>query len=152
MTNTKNFCANAAAIIYFIGVMLGTILLLLLVPVLLLNDIATIRESGFSSANDGWAFIALLALFIGISMLIPAFRRIYYNLPWLFPLVRIFYINVVITAIANVIMNFGYEIQDEKRHAIYFTLTIAAIVVGRILMCLWFNKRRVEHIEGQINA
>ena len=147
--SAKDFFANTYAVMYFFGVMLGAIFLLLFAPILLLNDIVTIRESGFASTNEGWAFIALLALFIGASMLITASRRMYYKLPWLLPLVKILYINVVIMAIANMIMNFGYEIQDEKRHTTFFALTIAAIVVGRILMCLWFNKRRVEYIGGK---
>jgi len=153
MSKTKHFLANIAALIYFIVIMLPTILLLILVPVLsLLIDITTIRVSGFATANTGEAFIGVFGIIIGISLLVPPFRRIYYKLPWLFPLVKIFYVNVVITSIATIIMNFGYEIQDETRHNVFFALTIAEIVIGRILMSLWFNKRKVEYIGGQANV
>jgi len=149
----KNFLANTAAVIYFIAVMLPTIPLLIFVPVLsLLIDITTIRVSGFASTNAGSAFIGVLGMIIGISLLIPAFRRMYYKLPWLFPLVKIFYVNVVITSIATIIMNFGYEIQDETRHNIFFGLTITEIFIGRILMSLWFNKRKIEYIGRQVNV
>jgi drug/metabolite transporter (DMT)-like permease len=91
-------------------------------------------------------------MFIGISLLVPAFRRMYYKLPWLFPLIKIFYVNVLITSIAHMIMNFGYEIQDETRHSIFFALTIAEIVLGRFLMCLWFSRNRVEYVGRQANV
>ena len=153
MNEIKNFLANTAAVIYFIAVMLPTIPLLIFVPVLsLLIDITTIRVSGFASTNAGSAFIGVLGMIIGISLLIPAFRRMYYKLPWLFPLVKIFYVNVVITSIATIIMNFGYEIQDETRHNIFFGLTITEIFIGRILMSLWFNKRKIEYIGRQVNV
>ena len=152
MKNAKDFFANAAAIIYFITIMLGTIFLLLLAPIMLLVDISRIMESGFANTNTGMDSIWILGMFIGISLLVPPFRRMYYKLPWLFPLVKIFYVNVVITGIAVTIMNYGYEIQDEARHTMFFTLAIAVLVVGRFLMCLWFNKRKVEYIGRQVNV
>ncbi|MDR2697531.1 MAG: hypothetical protein LBB40_03535 [Holophagales bacterium] len=148
MSETKNFFANAAAVIYFITAMLSTILLLIYIPIVMLMDIGRIRESGFATANVSLGFIGLLGTLIGISLLVPAFRRMYYKLPWLFPLVKILYINVVITSVAKLVMNFGYEIQDEARHTKFFALTIAVIVIGRILMCLWFNRKKVEYIGG----
>jgi len=152
VSGAKNFLANVTAVTYFIAIMLATILLLIFAPVMLLGDIRTIQESGFASSNAGLAFIGGLGLFIGISLIFPAFRRMYYKLPWLFPLVKIFYVNVVITAIANMIMNYGYEVQDETRHVTFFALAIIEIVIGRILMNLWFNKRKVEYIGRQTNV
>jgi len=146
MSKIKNLSANVAAIIYFIAIMVVTILLLIFAPIMLLNDMRTIQESGFASSNDGLALIGGLGMFVGPSLLVPAFRRMYYKLPWLFPLVKIFYVNVVIFAIAHMIMNFGYEVQDEARHVTFFALAIAEIVIGRILMNSWFSKRKVDYV------
>jgi predicted membrane protein len=152
MKNAKDTFANIVAVIYFFGIMLGTIFLLIYAPTRFFSDILKIRESGFSTIDAGLAVIAFLGLAIGISLLVPAFRRMYYKLPWLFPLVKILYVNVVILAIATSIMNYGYGVQDAHRHTIFFILTISAIVIGRLLMCLWFHKKKVEYIGGKTNA
>ena len=136
MNKLKSFLGNTMAFLYFIFVMLWILLLLAFVPFGLFMDIQIIRESGFSTTNIGMTFIAILGLFIGISLIVPVFRKMYYKLPWLLSYVKIFYCNLVIMSIATSILNYGYEVQDSKRHMIFFILMIAQIVICRIGMCI----------------
>jgi len=50
--------------------------------------------------------------------------------------------------IALMILNYGYKVQNETRHTIFFILMLLEIVIGRILMSIYFNWKRVEHIGG----
>lgn len=112
-------------------------------------DIQTIRSSGFSTTNIGLQLIGVLGLFIGLSLLVPALRKMYYKLPWLYSYVKIFYVNIVIMSIATLILNYGYEVQNSKRHSIFFILMVLQMVICRIGMCIYFNKKPVQYIGGQ---
>lgn len=111
-------------------------------------DIQTIRSSGFSTTNIGLQLIGILGLFIGLSLLVPALRKMYYKLPWLYSYVKIFYVNIVIMSIATLILNYGYEVQNSKRHSIFFVLMVLQMVICRIGMCIYFNKKPVQYIGG----
>lgn len=150
MSKLKSYLGNTAAIIYFILVMWWMLLMLAIVPFTLLGNIQTIRSSGFSMANMGIMFMGLFGLFIGISLLIPAFRKMYYKLPWLFPYVKILYVNLVIMGVATLILNYGYEVQNSTRHTSFFMVMIAQIVICRIAMCIYFNKKPVKYIGGGV--
>jgi hypothetical protein len=144
--------SKVAATLYFIVVMVPTLLLLILSPTLFLGNIIQILESGFTTLTSDMAVTMLLGFLIGISALFPALRLMYHKLPCLFPFVKILYINVIIMEVAPLILNYGYEIQDSNRHTIFFVLTILEIIVGRALMCLYFHKKRVEYIGGHANV
>jgi len=148
MGKLKDSLANTAAIIYFLTVMWWILLLLIVVPIGLILEIHTIRSSGFSTSNDGTAFIGVFGLFIGLSLLIPAFRRIYYKLPWMFPFVKILYPNVIIMSIAIILLNYGYEVQNPARHNLFFIMMVCQIIVCRVFMCIYFNRKRVQYIGG----
>jgi len=150
LSRLKTLLGSTAAFLYFIFVMWWILLLLAFVPLGLFMDIQTIRSSGFSTTNIGTAFIGILGLFIGLSLLIPAFRKMYYKFPWLFPYVKIFYVNVVIMSVATLILNYGYEIQSSTRHTKFFILMLVQIVVCRFAMCIYFNKKPVKYIGGGV--
>lgn len=152
MNRLKTYLGGTAAFLYFIFVMWWVILLLILSPMMLFTDIHTIRESGFSTSNVGVALIGMLGLFIGLSLLIPSIRKMYYKLPWLFPLVKILFVDVIIVGIAVSILNYGYEIRNTTRHNVFYILMIGQIIISRIAMCIYFNRRPVNHIGGEING
>lgn len=151
MSNSKGFLGNAAAVLYFLAVMWWVLLLLIFVPLGLMFDINTILSSGFSTSSIGTTFIEIFGLFIGLSLLIPAFRKIYYKLPWVFPFVKIFYLNVIIMSIATMLLNYGYEVQNQTRHTIFFILMICQIIICRGLMCIYFHRKKVQYIGGYNN-
>lgn len=148
----KGYLGSTTAFIYFVLVMWWIILLLVLSPLMLFTDIQTIRESGFATSNVGMDLIGILGLFIGLSLLIPSIRKIYYKLPWLFPLVKILFIDVAIMGTAVSILNYGYEIGNATRHNIFYALMIGQIVVCRIAMCIYFHKKPIKHIGGEVNG
>lgn len=152
MEKIKSFLGNIAVIIYFITVMWWILLLLPLVPISLIVDISSIYSSGFSKGtNTGIEFIGILGLFIGLSLLVPAFRKMYDKFPWMFPYVKILYGNVVILGIGTTLLNYGYQVQSEARHTFFLVFTVVQIIVCRILMCIYYNKRKVQHIGGNIS-
>lgn len=151
MDRFKRLLGSTSAFLYFVLVMWWVIFLLIFSPLMLVSDIQVIRESGFATANTGLPLIGILGLFIGLSLLIPAFRRMYYKLPWLFPLVKILFIDVVIMGIAITILNYGYEIQSAIRHTIFYVLMIMQIVICRLGMCLYFHKRPAKFLGGELD-
>jgi len=152
MSRLKAILGNTAAVIYFLSVMWWVLLMLLFVPIGLIFDINTIRNSGFSTTNVGLTFIGVFGLFIGLSLLVPAFRKMYYKLPWLFPFVKIMYSNVIIMSIATMLLNYGYEVQSPARHTIFFIIMICQIIVCRALMCIYFSKNKVQYIGDDTNG
>ncbi len=152
MSKLKNLLGNTAAAIYFLAVMWWMLIMLIFAPIGLFSDINTILKSGFSTSNIGPAFIGVFGLFIGLSLLIPAFRKMYYKLPWIFPFVKILYPNVVIMSIATMLLNYGYEVQSPLRHNLFFIIMICQIIVCRALMCIYFSKKQVQYIGGDTDG
>ncbi len=153
MGKAKSIFGNIILVIYVVTVMWWLLLLLPLVPIMtIFSDIPGIINSGFSSSNTGIAFIGIFGLFIGISLLIPPLPKMYYKLPWLFPYVKIFYVDVIIMSIATILLNIGYEVQSDARHVKFFILMVAQIIICRVLMCIYFWKKNVNHIGGGGNG
>lgn len=152
MSKLIGFLGKMAIVIYFFSVMLPIILMLIFVPLILISEIGTIREAGFATSSIGTTFISVSGLFIGISLLVPAFRIMYYKLPWMLPLVKILFIDVVILSIGVMILNFGYEIQSETRHTLFFVLMLIQLILCRAAMCIYFNKNKVQWIGDDING
>ena len=148
MSKPKGFFGSVAALIYFLTVMWWVLLLLPFVVLMLFTDIGVIRSSGFSTVNTGISFVAIFGLLLGLSLLIPAFRKMYYKLPWLFPYVKIMYLNLIIMSIAVALLNYGYEVQNPARHTLFFILMIIQIIICRLLMSLYFSRNRVPYIGG----
>jgi len=148
MSKPKGFFGSVAALVYFLTVMWWVLLLLPFVVLMLFTDIGVIRRSRFSTVNTGISFIAIFGLLLGLSLLIPAFRKMYYKLPWLFPYVKIMYLNLIIMSIAVALLNYGYEVQNPARHTLFFILMIIQIIIFRLLMSLYFSRNRVPYIGG----
>jgi len=148
MSKAKGLFGSAAAFIYFLAVMWWVLLLLPFVILMLITDIGTIRSSGFGTVNSGVTFVAVFGLFLGLSLLIPAFRKMYYKLPWLFPYVKIMYLNLIIVSIAEALLNYGYQVQNPTRHTLFFILMIVQIIVCRLLMSFYFSRTKVLVVGG----
>ena len=137
------------AFIYFVVLMIPTILVLAMTPFIALMDIQTIRSIGFSTTYEiDWSIVGVLGLFLGISQLVPAFRKMYYVLPWLFPFVKIMFINAIIFTAAVQILSYGYEVQNGARHTWFYILMIVQLIVCRLAMSYYFYKRPVTMVGG----
>ncbi|MDN4608463.1 hypothetical protein [Sporosarcina highlanderae] len=143
----KSKLAAAAAILYFIFPMSIVLIILIFTPIMFLSDVSTIRTAGFAGPQTGIAMIGICGLFIGISMLVPALRRMYRAIPWLYAFITIFFINVIIANTALMILNKGYEVTNSTRHTIFLILMIVFIIGARLAMSIYFKKRPVTSVE-----
>lgn len=132
MRKTKVF-----AIIYALFIALWLLLSLFTT----LSNIGTVISSGFSGPDIAMNFIRVMALFIGISMLVPPLREMYSIFPWIFYFVKVIFADLVIFCIALTILNYGFEIQSQSRHILFIIIMIVQIIVCRIIMCLYLKKR-----------
>ncbi|ADL52395.1 hypothetical protein [Clostridium cellulovorans] len=146
--SAKSTIGNIAAILYYI---LALPMLILYLPYTIADSFSALKmivEYGFSGVDNGMGNAAVFGLFIGISLLVPAFRKIYYKLPWFFPFVKILFVDVTILGVSIMILHYGYQVKSPVRNIMFLILTIVQIVVCRILMCSYFYKKPVKHIGG----
>lgn len=141
------FLGNIAAVVYFVFPMSLILLVLFFMPVGFLNSVSVVRDSGFAGQNSCAEFIGISGLFIGLSLLIPPFRKMYRVLPWLYSFTKIFYANLLIIGIGESILNFGYEVQNNARHSTFFILMIVQLFICRIGMCIYFKLKPVKYVE-----
>ena len=135
------FIGNATATIYFFFPMSIVLAVLLLAPLILLLEIHSIRTSSFSSYNIDFMLLGVISFLIAISMLVPPIRKLYWTLPWLYPFVKIMFVNFAILIMGVIILSNGYEVMNESRHQVYLLIMIAFIIVSRLVMCLYFKWR-----------
>lgn len=138
---------NTAAAIYFIFPMSMVLLILIFMPIVFLSDVSAVRNSGFAGPNITTSYIGVCGLFIGLSLLIPAFRKMYRAFPWLYSFTKIFYVNLIILCIGSRILNMGYQVNNDSRHTTFFILMIAQIVICRIAMCIYLKLKPIRNIE-----
>lgn len=136
--------SNIVALLYFIFPMSLVMLILLLQPLMLPKEISTIIDSGFAGPNYARGLVGMFGLVIGLSMLIPPLRKIYQVLPWFYPFIKIFFINFIIVNIGLSILHYGYEVNNEARHTMFYALMTAQLVICRIAMCVYFKYRPVK--------
>lgn len=148
MNKVLNWISILAAVIYWIFPMWVVFALLLFMPLAFLSNVNTITSSGFAGLNISHSLIGVIGLLTGISMLIPPFRRAYRKFPWLHSFIKILFVDFVILNIGEVVLNFGYQVQNNSRHAIFFTLMIVQIILCRVGMCIYFKLKPVKPIEA----
>lgn len=140
----KRWISNIAAILWFFGVLIWMLLMLPITILMLPSDITSIIESGFGTQTIGFTFLFMFGLIFGITMLVPAFRKCFYKLPWLYPYITILTADITILAIGIEILNYGYQVQSDSRHTIFLILMIAQIVVCRIALCIFCHKKSMR--------
>lgn len=147
MNKLKGLLGSTAAVIYFICPMSFILLLLLIMPFGVLSDINSIRSSGFAGPSYALSFIGVTGFALGFSLIVPALRKMYRVLPWLYPFTKIFFANLLILCVAISILNYGYEVNNSARHTTFFVLMLVEILVGRIAMCFYFKSRPARYAE-----
>ncbi|MDP4144975.1 MAG: hypothetical protein Q8936_10920 [Bacillota bacterium] len=149
MKKVINVIGNIAAVGYFIFPMSFVLLLFILMPINFLTDVDAMRTSGFAGQESASTYIALSGFFVGPSLLIPALRKMYRVLPWLYAFVTICFINLVVLSVGDLILYIGYQINNNTRHTIFFILMIVQLVVCRIAMCFYFKRKPIKYSEGK---
>ena len=137
----KNIISNILACLWFFGVLLETLLFMFVVILMIFfSDIIGMLKSGFSTSTIGFIFLMLAGLIFGLTGLIPAFRRCYYKLPWLYPLSMIMTMHLAILSIAEAILATGFSVISTPRHIAAIIIMIVQIIVCRVVMCIYLKK------------
>ncbi len=140
----KRWISNIAAILWFFGVVIWMLLMLFIALIMLPNDIASIINSGFGIESIGFTLLLIFSFIFGITMLVPAFRKCFRKLPWLYPYITILTANITILAIGIQILNYGYQVQSDTRHMLFLVLMIVQIIVCRLAMCIFCHKKPIR--------
>lgn len=146
----KKFLSNTLSVLWFLGVVLGLIILLPLVILLGFSFFSGTINSGFASPAMITPILAVCGLAFGITMIVPVFRRCFRKLPWLYTYITVLMMDLVILAIAESILNYGYAVYDDTRHMIFKILMILQIIICRAAMCLYYHFKRKR--EGGNNS
>ena len=137
----KRVISNIAAGIWFLYPLMPMLLALPIVLVQLLNEIPEIMKYGFATQTQGTVLLMVYGLIFGTTMLVPAFRKCFHVLPWLYPYITILTADFTIIAIGIRILDYGYQVQSDSRHTLFFWLMIAQIVACRIAMSIYCHKK-----------
>lgn len=138
----KNFILNILAILWFFPVLSFSLLFESFIFITIIwKTIPVMLISGFPSPMaSGLPACFLFGTIYAITGWIPAFRRCYYKLPWLYPLTMMLTMNLFIVCIAELILRKGFEVISTPRHVFAIILMIVQIIVFRLIMC-WYLKK-----------
>lgn len=136
-----------SAIVYIALVMFWVVITLLIYPLMTIEDIFNVIRYKCCMLNDSSAMIAGLGLGIGLSLIIPSFRMIYYKFPWLLSFSKINFTNCVILAISTYIINYGFEVINKTRNITFTVLVILQFLICRLAMSYYFYKKPVKSLE-----
>lgn len=137
----KNKIANIFAVLWFFGVVIWTLLLMVFVILgIIFGDIVVMLKTGFSSSTIGFVFLFLTGLVFGITGWVPAFRRCYYKLPWLYPLSMMLTMDLLIISIAEAILAKGFQVINAPRHMATIIIMILQVIICRAVMCVYLKK------------
>ena len=147
----KRVISNFVAAFWFFYMVIWMALALPFVTIELSKDIKTIVKCGFSMTSEGVILLMIFGFVFGITMLVPVFRKCFHVLPWLYPYITILTADFTILAIGIEILNYGYQVQSDARHTFFFWLMIAQMVVCRIVLCIFCNKKtmRIEREDDE---
>lgn len=137
-----SFLSDALGLLWFFGILLWALLLLVLAVLIFIPfmDIKSMLDTGFSTATAGLSMYGFLAILFAITGLFPPFRKCYVKLPWLYPLVIIFMADLFLLGAAEEILSAGFSIMDTSRHTLFLFLMAAELIAGRLLMCWYFHR------------
>ncbi|QNU65893.1 hypothetical protein EHE19_013465 [Ruminiclostridium herbifermentans] len=147
----KNAISNIFAFLWFFGVLLWVILFMLIaIPMIFFINIMGMINTGFATSTIGLAFVFLSGFILAITGWVPAFRKCYIKLPWLYPLSSMLMIHLIILSIAEEILAKGYAVISAPRHTVTLIIMIVQIIACRIAMCFYFYKKPLIVKKGEI--
>lgn len=136
----KDILSNIVAVIWFFGVLLGTIIFGIFGLMMILGNMKVMLVSGFATSPYGYFLCFMGGIIFAITGWVPAFRKCYFKLPWLYPFGMMLMMNMFVLAIAESILAEGFSVIDESRHTIAIGIVIVQLVACRLLMCLYLKK------------
>jgi hypothetical protein len=147
----KNAISNIFAFLWFFGVLLWVVLFMLIaVPMIFFINIMGMINTGFATSTIGLVFVFLSGFILAITGWVPAFRKCYIKLPWLYPLSSMLMIHLIILSIAEEILAKGYAVISAPRHTATLIIMIVQIIACRIAMCFYFYKKPLIVKKGEL--
>lgn len=146
----KNIISNMLACLWFFCVLIWVVLLIFLaILMVLFSDIIVMLKSGFATQTVGFMFCFVFGFILAITGWVPAFRRCYYKLPWLYPLCSILYMNLFILSISEAILAKGFQVISTPRHIATIVIMVIQMIVCRIAMCIYLKKKPLIIKKGE---
>lgn len=137
----KNVISIILAWLWGIWVLPGMILSpICLILMIIFNNIFGMIKSGYATTTVGLECVFVMGIMFSITGLVPAFRRCYIKLPWLYPLNVLLLCNLFIVSIAEEIIAKGYERVITSRHIVAIVIMLVQIIVCRVAMSIYFKK------------
>lgn len=137
----KNAILNILAILWFFGVLIWEVLFLFVVNIMLFfSNIVGMLKSGFATSTIGFMCLFMAGLIFAITGFVPAFRRCYYKLPWLYPLSMMLTMHLTILSIVEAIIAKGFQVISTPRHVVAIIIAIIVVIVCRVFMCIYLKK------------
>lgn len=137
----KNAISNILAILWFFGVLIWTVLFLFIGNIMIFfKNIVGMLKTGFATSTIGFAFLFIAGFVFAITGWVPAFRRCYYKLPWLYPLSMMLTMHLGILSIAETILAKGFSVISAPRHVAAIVIMIIQVIACRALMCIYLKK------------
>lgn len=146
----KKALSNIIAGLWFFGVILGTLFFgTIAVIMIIFSDILPMLRYGFAISPIGLTLYFLFSLIFALTGVVPVFRKCYYKLPWLYPYSMIMMAHLLILGIGEEILNVGFSVMGQPRHAITIIIFVIQLVVCRFAMCIHFRKHPMMLRKGE---
>lgn len=149
MRKLFSMLGNLCLVLFFLPCILTVVVILLFAPLIAVMAINTVITTGFSTPMAMNALVLVCALLLFPTLLWSKLRKMYYNLPWLFPYVKIMFVNAVLLMVGEMILNYGYESVDESRHTLFYGLMVAWFIAARAIECYFFHRNPEKYIGGK---
>ena len=56
-----------------------------------------------------------------------------------------FMADILIITIGIAILNYGYEVQSEARHTLFYILMLAQMIICRLAMCVYLKLKPLKY-------
>lgn len=140
MKKLSNILSNLFAIIWFFGVLLWILFSETIIILVVFYNIVGMLKSGFSTPTVGFVYCFFAGWSFAITGWVPAFRKCYYKLPWLYPYSMIMTMHLFILSIAEAILAKGFSVISTPRHVAAIIIMVIQIIVCRAVMCIYLKK------------
>lgn len=137
----KNKISNLLAVLWFFGVLVETLFFMaIVILIIFFSNIVGTLKSGFSTPAVGFLFCFLAGLVFAVTGWVPAFRKCYYKLPWLYPLSMMLTMHLFILSIAEAVLAKGFSVISTPRHLAAICIMVVQLIVCRAAMCIYLKK------------
>ena len=135
----KNTLANIVSTIWFVIVIVGTILLELLTILIIVSNLHVMLKNGVSTGSVGLTICFVVGGIYGLTGVIPFLRRSYYKFPWLYPFCTMLTMDLFIVSIAEEVLSKSFSVMNPARQSAGIVLAIILVVILRVLMCVYLK-------------